>query len=83
MLTVQYFARFREELGTSQEQLPMEGFERVECVLKHLSQRGENWEKILGDRNQVQIAVNHDMARRHTPIKAGDEVAFFPPVTGG
>ncbi|MDR9498323.1 MAG: molybdopterin converting factor subunit 1 [Hydrogenovibrio sp.] len=83
MLTVQYFARFREELGTSREQLPMEGFESVECVLKHLSERGDNWARILGDGQQVQIAVNQDMARRHTPIKAGDEVAFFPPVTGG
>ncbi|MBN2647803.1 MAG: molybdopterin converting factor subunit 1 [Thiotrichales bacterium] len=82
MLSILYFASFRELLGQAQEQLPAE-FQTVECLLNALAQRGEAWQQALLNNQNLQIAVNHDVAHRHTPIKAGDEVAFFPPVTGG
>lgn len=82
MVNVLYFASFREQLGKAQEQLPAE-FDSVESLLKVLAERGEIWQQALANNPNLQIAVNHDMANRETSIKAGDEIAFFPPVTGG
>lgn len=83
MLNVLYFASFREVLGQAQEQLPSESFKTVNCVLSALAERGETWQQALVQNENLQIAVNHDVANRNTEIKAGDEIAFFPPVTGG
>lgn len=82
MLNVLYFASFREILGQAQEQLPAD-YKTVDCLLKDLADRGEAWKQALLHNKNLQIAVNHDVANRQTEIKAGDEVAFFPPVTGG
>lgn len=82
MVKVLYFASFREQLGKADEQLPAE-YDSVEGLLQSLSERGEAWQRALVNNPNLQIAVNHDVADRATPIKAGDEVAFFPPVTGG
>jgi molybdopterin synthase sulfur carrier subunit len=46
-------------------------------------QRGGAWQDALGDMKVVRVAVNHDMAAANAPLNPGDEVAFFPPVTGG
>ena len=82
MVKVLYFASFREVLGKPQEQLPAD-IHSVEELLKRLAERGEVWQQALLNNPNLQIAVNQDMADRQTPIRAGDEVAFFPPVTGG
>lgn len=83
MLNVFYFASFRDVLGHSQEQFPPEGYRTVACLLDDLAQRGDVWQQALKDNLNLQIAVNQTMADRSTVIKAGDEIAFFPPVTGG
>ncbi|WP_319380463.1 molybdopterin converting factor subunit 1 [Thiomicrorhabdus sp.] len=82
MLNVLYFASFREILGKGNEELPAR-FHTVDCLLNALAERGESWQQALLENQNLQIAVNHDVATRQTEIKAGDEIAFFPPVTGG
>lgn len=82
MVNILYFASFREVLGQANEQLPAQ-FSTVDCLIKSLATRGDNWQQALLDNANLQIAVNHDVASRETAIKAGDEIAFFPPVTGG
>lgn len=82
MLNVLYFASFREMLGKGDEQLPAT-YTDVQSLIAELATRGENWKQALLENQNLQIAVNHDVATRDTLIKAGDEVAFFPPVTGG
>ncbi|MFW5825480.1 MAG: molybdopterin converting factor subunit 1 [Marinobacter sp.] len=81
-LTVRYFARLREELGTDTETLPCEGHQTAGDLLQQLADRGGPWRQLAGDQ-PVMIAVNQAMARPGTPVRPGDEVAFFPPVTGG
>lgn len=83
MIDVLYFASFREVLGTSQEQIKSDQFKSVNCVLNSLAERGDQWRMALSENQNLQIAVNHNVADRHTEIKSGDEIAFFPPVTGG
>ena len=82
VLNIFYFASFREVLGQASEQLPAQ-FSTVDALINELAQRGENWKMALLENQNLQIAVNHDVANRQTEIKPGDEVAFFPPVTGG
>ena len=41
------------------------------------------WHEVLADMKVVRVAVNQDMAAANAPLNPGDEVAFFPPVTGG
>jgi molybdopterin synthase sulfur carrier subunit len=48
-----------------------------------LAQRGETWANLFSDKQTVRAAINHALVDNDTRIKSGDEVAFFPPVTGG
>ena len=81
---VLFFASLREQLGTSAEEIELPGgITTVGGLRAHLKSRGGVYEKILAEKNLVRAAVNQDMVQPTAPIKAGDEVAFFPPVTGG
>ncbi|VAW47029.1 Molybdopterin synthase sulfur carrier subunit [hydrothermal vent metagenome] len=82
MIHILYFAHFRELLGQSEEKMAA-NHATVSDLLAELATRGNDWKCTLVDNGQLQIAVNHNVASRETPIKAGDEIAFFPPVTGG
>ena len=81
---VLYFAALREQLGTSGEDVELpSGVATVAALRSHLRGRGGAWELALADGKLIRMAVNQDMAQPSAAIKAGDEVAFFPPVTGG
>ena len=84
MITVVYFARLREALGQSTEELALPADVRDLAGLRRLLMgRGGAWTDELADSRPVRAAVNQDMADGGTPVRDGDEVAFFPPVTGG
>jgi molybdopterin synthase sulfur carrier subunit len=80
---VLYFAGLREAVGQSSEQLALPaGIGSVGQLHAHLAARGGAWEALATTKN-LRIAVNQQMAAMDAPLKDGDEVAFFPPVTGG
>lgn len=81
-VTIRYFARLREALDTDGEQLPCRDGQTAGDLLAQLADRGGPWQQLTGDQ-PVMIAVNQTMANARTPVRPGDEVAFFPPVTGG
>jgi molybdopterin synthase sulfur carrier subunit len=84
MITVIYFARLREALGKNSEQLPVpEGVRDLNGLRTFLIARGGAWASELAGSRTVRAAVNQDMAHGDSLIKDGDEIAFFPPVTGG
>ena len=83
MIKVLYFAALREKLGTAGESLELPaGVADVGGVLKLLAERGGEWATLAAVKN-MKSAVNQEMARPDTLVKDGDELAFFPPVTGG
>jgi molybdopterin synthase sulfur carrier subunit len=83
-VSVLYFARLREALGAEREQLVLPaGVADVASLRAHLRERGGAWAAELAAGRAVRVAVNQDMAGDDTPVRGGDEVAFFPPVTGG
>ena len=84
MLKVLYFARLRESLGTSSEELELSPALRdVAGLMERLRSRGSPWSDELAPGRTVRVSVNLEMAEATTPLRDGDEVALFPPVTGG
>jgi sulfur-carrier protein len=84
VITVLYFARLRESLGQSSEQLALPANVRnLEGLRSLLAARGGAWKDELAQDKRVRAAVNQAMAHADSPLADGDEVAFFPPVTGG
>jgi molybdopterin synthase sulfur carrier subunit len=83
MIRLRYFASLRETLGVADEQLELPaGVGDVAALTGWLRERGGEWSSALADR-QLHIAVNQVISDPDTAIRDGDEVAWFPPVTGG
>ena len=83
-VTILFFAALREQLGRPREELELPGsVTTVGALRDHLRARGGEWATVFAPNRAVRAAVNQDMAQPAAPIKPGDEVAFFPPVTGG
>ena len=84
MVTLLYFAGLRESVGCSREQLALaSGNSTVSSLVEQLRSRDGRWTEAFASGKTWRVAVNQQMADLATPVKAGDEVAFFPPVTGG
>ena len=79
-LKVVFFARYREVLGLDGEAVEGE-FVSIEQLRAHLMQRGGAWQ-VLAEPN-LMCARNEELCKLAEPLADGDEVAFFPPVTGG
>ncbi len=84
MVTLLYFASLRESVGVSREQLELpSGNATVSALVDRLRDRDARWTEAFAPGRQWRVAVNQQMATPATPIRPGDEIAFFPPVTGG
>ena len=82
MAKILYFARLGEQLKTSSEELSLNGINSVRQLAHHLRDRGEPWSSEL-ENGRVLVAVNQEMSDFDSAVSDGDEIAFFPPVTGG
>lgn len=83
-IAIRYFASIREDLGTADEQvqLPADVATVGQLLTWLTAHHGTAGARVLGQ-GRVLMAVNQQVARADTPVADGDEVAFFPPVTGG
>jgi len=83
-VTVLYFAWVRQKLGVSGERIELPaGVRSVRDLANHLTNRKAPWPDVFSDLSGLRIAVNQEHVSWDAPIAADDEVAFFPPVTGG
>lgn len=84
-MKILYFAWLRDTVGTSHEDVspPADTVATVGDLITWLKTQSPSHAKALADTERLRFAVNQDYAQPDTPVKAGDEVAFFPPVTGG
>ncbi len=77
-----YFAWVRQKIGKSEEQLtPPVG--DVASLIAHLKNLGPNYADAFADLSRIRVAVNQRHAGLDAPVAANDEIAFFPPLTGG
>jgi molybdopterin synthase sulfur carrier subunit len=82
MIKVVFFAALREQLNCSELSLPMDNIKTVGDVKALLQAKDEQWYSALTN-SSLLVAVNHTMVDNVFAVESGDEVAFFPPVTGG
>jgi molybdopterin synthase sulfur carrier subunit len=83
-VTVLYFAWVRQKIGTAEEHfnLPSD-VSTITALVAFLRLRGPGYADAFGDPNRLRVAVNQEHASFDANICDRDEVAFFPPVTGG
>ncbi|MFZ7156618.1 molybdopterin synthase sulfur carrier subunit [Avibacterium avium] len=81
MINVLFFAQTRELIGVDEIAIT-ESFANVEEVRQYLSAKGEKWALAL-DKEKLLVAINQTLASLESAVQNGDEIAFFPPVTGG
>jgi sulfur-carrier protein len=80
MIRLLYFAWVRERMGHDGEEVDAAGLSTVADLLDRLAARGD---AVFAERGRLRVAVNQRFAGPDTPVADGDEVAIFPPVTGG
>jgi sulfur-carrier protein len=83
MVRLRYFASLREALGTGEEQVELPGrIATVQQLTSWLQARGPHWQDALAD-PRLLTARNQSLVDRNAAVQDGDEIAWFPPVTGG
>ena len=82
-LRILYLARLRETLGRCGEQVELPDPGTVANLVALLRARGGAWATELASGRAVRVAINQEMASPAAALRDGDEVALFPPVTGG
>jgi len=83
-MTLLYFAWMRQQLGKNAETIELPaGVGTVRELAVHLCERGDTFANVFSDLTRLRAAVNQEYVGWDTPLRATDEVAFFPPVTGG
>ncbi|BFM06435.1 MoaD/ThiS family protein [Halioxenophilus aromaticivorans] len=95
MITVLFFASLRDQLGSDKQLINIESLAQFiasngtpteafnsDQLIAFLCQNNPNWQSVFSEQ-KLFIAVNQEIVQAPCPIADGDEVAFFPPVTGG
>lgn len=83
-MKVRYFAWLKHRVGCAEEVLePPPGVTSVQALMRFLAERHPGFAETLASPGVIRCAVNHDYVAEDAPLRPDDEVAFFPPVTGG
>lgn len=83
-MKILYFAWMRQRIGSSAETVDLPGdVTTVNDLVDWLVGRGENYGQAFAKREVIRAAVNQEYVRFDHPVSNDDEIAFFPPVTGG
>ena len=79
-----YFAWVRESIGKAEETLsPPPDVKTLNALIDWLENQDQGYKDAFKDRSFLRAAVNQDFVQWDAPISVGDEIAIFPPVTGG
>ena len=83
-MTLLYFAWVRERIGRDTEEIALPpDVQTVAALLDWLRSRGDGYASALEDLSVIRVAVNQEFAAPDHAVEDGDEIALFPPVTGG
>ena len=83
-MIIKYFSWIKEHVGKSEEQIELpDHINNVDELINHLNELDKKYSLILEKKKLIKIAVNKTYSSFDTNINNNDEIAFFPPVTGG
>lgn len=83
-MKILYFAWLRQKIGRGEEQIePPDSVATAAALVEWLKARSPGHAAAFANANVVRVAINQELADWSAPVHAGDEIAFFPPVTGG
>ena len=83
MIQLRYFASLRESLGTGDEQIELpDDIHDLPGLTRWLQTRDNKWASALADK-RLHVAINQEIVKADASVTDGDEIAWFPPVTGG
>ena len=83
-MKILYFAWLRQRIGTGEETVDLpDGVVTAEGLVDWLRGRGPGYEEAFRDTSAIKLAINQEFADLTAAVAENDEVAFFPPVTGG
>ena len=83
-MKILYFAWLRQRVGAGEETIdPPEDVRDVAGLIDWLKSRGPKYEEAFADTSAIRVAVNQEFAGLDAAITGGDEIALFPPMTGG
>ena len=83
-ITIKYFSWIREHVGKSEENFDLpSNVTTINELIDHLNGLNNQYKHAFAKRGLIKIAVNKNYSPFETKINNNDEVAFFPPVTGG
>jgi len=83
-MNILYFASIREHIGVSSETIPHQaGIDNVNELLIYLSSKGNNYKMAFSQVDLVRVAINNEYVGLEHKVYPTDEIAFFPPMTGG
>jgi molybdopterin converting factor subunit 1 len=82
-ICVRYFAWAREAVGIAEEQVELDAPEPIAALVARLAARSDGHGRALADPGRLRAALNHEHVPMDALVRPGDELALFPPVTGG
>lgn len=83
MIDVLYFAWIKSKTGLSREEVSADGIQTITDLMEALKAHSPGHAEAFAEISVVRAALNQEHVPLNSPVKDGDEVAFFPPVTGG
>jgi sulfur-carrier protein len=84
VIVIRYFAWLRSRVGTAEERIDLpEGVRTVGELMGWIASRHPRFGEAMEARGVIRCARNHEHVQTDARIEDGDEIAFFPPVTGG
>ncbi len=83
-MVIKYFSWIREHIGKSEELIELpDNVKNISELINYLNNLDDNYKKVFVKKNLIKIALNKTYCSVETKISNNDEIAFFPPVTGG
>ena len=83
-MKILYFSWIKDKLGKSHEEMQLnDNIKTVNDLIKLLKKNNENYEDVFKDTSSIKVSINMETATFEDSIHDNDEVAFFPPMTGG
>tara|TARA_A100001011_G_scaffold34548_1_gene32935 strand:+ start:1736 stop:1987 length:252 start_codon:yes stop_codon:yes gene_type:complete len=83
-MKILYFSWIKDKLGKSQEMVQIDNnIKNVENLIEFLKNKNEDYMKVFNDTSSIKVSINMEIASMNDNINDEDEIAFFPPMTGG